>query len=224
MKTILVVGGSKGIGKALVNKLANSHNIIMFSRSASENKDIIHYPINILEDELPVLDNLDGLVYCPGSINLKPFTRLTLEDFQRDFEINVLGAVKVIKKYQKSLSNKKGSVVLFSTVATQMGMPFHASIAVSKAGVEGLTKSLAAEYATKIRFNAIAPTVTNTSLASRLLRNEKQKESMAERHPLKMYLEAEEVASLANYLLSDDSKAISGQVFPIDAGITTLKL
>ncbi|CAL2104801.1 Oxidoreductase [Tenacibaculum sp. 190524A02b] len=224
MKTILVVGGSKGIGKAIVNKLISSHNIIMFSRSASENDDIIHYPINVLEDELPVLDNLDGLVYCPGSINLKPFTRLTLEDFQKDFEINVLGAVKVIKKYQKSFSNKKGSVVLFSTVATQMGMPFHASIAVSKAGVEGLTKSLAAEYATKIRFNAIAPTVTNTSLASRLLRNEKQKESMAERHPLKMYLEAEEVASLANYLLSDDSKAISGQVFPIDAGITTLKL
>jgi 3-oxoacyl-[acyl-carrier protein] reductase len=144
--------------------------------------------------------------------------------FKTVFSINVLGAIKVIKKYEKALINNSGSVVLFSTVATQLGMPFHASIAASKAAVEGLAKSLAAEYATKIRFNVIAPTVTNTPLAASLLRNDKQKETMKERHPLKKYLEASEVASLAKYLLSDKSKSMSGQVFPMDAGIVSLKL
>lgn len=120
--------------------------------------------------------------------------------------------------------NAEGSVVLFSTVATKLGMPFHSSIAVSKSAIEGLAKSLAAEHATKVRYNVIAPTVTNTELASRLLRTEKQQDSIKNRHPLKKYLEPSEVASLATYLLSIHSSAISGQVFPLDAGITTLKL
>jgi len=225
MKTILVVGGSKGIGAALVAALQKEHQVICFSRTAMPTEENTqYYVLDVLEDELPEIESLDGLVYCPGSINLKPIKRLSLEDFKEDFNINVLGAVKVIKKYEKVLSAQQGSVVLFSTVATQMGMPFHASVAVSKAGVEGLVKSLAAEYANKIRFNAIAPTVTNTSLAARLLRNDKQKEAMKERHPLKQYLEPTEVASLANYLLSDNAKSISGQVFPMDAGMVTLKV
>ncbi|ARV05769.1 oxidoreductase [Polaribacter sp. SA4-10] len=225
MKTILIIGGSKGIGKALADLLKESHKVITMSRSEIENQESnTHYALDILKDELPDIEELDGLAYCPGSINLKSLTRLKIEDFQNDFNINVLGAIKAIQKYEKALSNNNGSVVLFSTVATKLGMPFHASIAVSKAGVEGLAKSLAAEYATKIRFNVIAPTVTNTSLAARLLRNEKQQETMKERHPLKNYLEPSEVASLANYLLSDDAKSISGQVFPIDAGIVSLKL
>jgi len=225
MKTILIIGGSKGIGKALADLLKESHKVITMSRSEIENQESnTHYALDILKDELPDIEELDGLVYCPGSINLKSLTRLKIEDFQNDFNINVLGAIKAIKKYEKALSNNNGSVVLFSTVATKLGMPFHASIAVSKAGVEGLAKSLAAEYATKIRFNVIAPTVTNTSLAARLLRNEKQQETMKERHPLKNYLEPSEVASLANYLLSDNAKSISGQVFPMDAGIVSLKL
>ncbi len=225
MKTILVVGGSKGIGNAIVKVLKENHKIIIFSRSeVAAEKNVIHYKLDVLEDELPEIENLDGLVYCPGSINLKPLKRLKIEDFQNDFDINVLGAVKVIQKYEKALSNTIASVVLFSTVATKLGMPFHASIAVSKAGVEGLAKSLAAEYATKIRFNVIAPTITNTSLATRLLRNDKQKEMMKERHPLKSYLEPDEVASFAKYLLSKESRAMSGQVFPMDAGIVSLKL
>ncbi len=225
MKTVLVVGGSKGIGKAIVDKLKATCHIIMISRSkVDDNDDITRFSLDVLEDDLPDIEKIDGLVYCPGSINLKSLTRLKIEDFQNDFNINVLGAVKVIKKYEKSLINNHGSVLLFSTVATKLGMPFHASIAVSKAGVEGLAKSLAAEYATKIRFNVIAPTVTDTPLAARLLRNDKQKETMKERHPLKNYLDPKEVASLANYLLSDESKSISGQVFPIDAGIISLKL
>lgn len=225
MKTILVVGASKGIGNAIVNTLKETHKVITFSRSEiSDHKNITHYSLDVLEDELPEIEQLNSLVYCPGSINLKSLTRLKLDDFQNDFNINVLGAVKVIKHYEKALSNNNASVVLFSTVATKLGMPFHASIAVSKAGVEGLAKSLAAEYATKIRFNVIAPTVTDTPLAARLLRNEKQKETMKERHPLKSYLEANDVAYLAKYLLSNESKAISGQIFPIDAGIVSLKL
>ncbi|CAM1354814.1 SDR family NAD(P)-dependent oxidoreductase [Tenacibaculum halocynthiae] len=225
MKTVLVVGGSKGIGKAIVDKLKNTCNIIIMSRSKVDISDnVTQYSLDVLADDLPDIEKIDGLVYCPGSINLKSLTRLKIEDFQNDFNINVLGAVKVIKKYEKSLINNQASVVLFSTVATKLGMPFHASIAVSKAGVEGLAKSLAAEYATKIRFNVIAPTVTDTPLAARLLRNDKQKETMKERHPLKDYLDPKEVAALANYLLSDESKSISGQVFPIDAGIISLKL
>jgi|TARA_B110000014_G_C20105358_1_gene581117 NAD(P)-dependent dehydrogenase (short-subunit alcohol dehydrogenase family) len=225
MKTILIVGGSKGIGKALVDDLKDTHKIINFSRNEIEqHENITHHSLDVLNDELPEIDEIDGLVYCPGSINLKPIGRLKLDDFREDFEINVISAVKVIQKYVKLLKTNNGSVVLFSTVATKMGMPFHSSVAASKSAVEGLAKSLAAEYAASIRFNVIAPTVTDTTLAARLLRNDKQKEVMKDRHPLKTYLEGSDVASLASYLLSNKSKAISGQVFPIDAGIVSLKL
>ncbi|CAL2078105.1 SDR family oxidoreductase [Tenacibaculum sp. 190524A05c] len=226
MKTILVIGGSKGIGNAIINQLKDSFRIINFSRSEVEpHPNITHYSIDVNTDDLPELNQeINGLVYCPGSINLKPINRLSLDDFRNDFEINVIGAVKVIQSYIKQLRNSNASVVLFSTVATKLGMPFHASVAASKSAVEGLTKSLAGEFATKVRFNCIAPTVTDTSLAEKLLRNDKQKENMENRHPLRKYLKAEEVASLATYLLSDSSSAISGQVFPIDAGIVSLKL
>ena len=155
---------------------------------------------------------------------LRKGKRAKRRQLRMDFNINVLGAIKTIKHYEKALIEGHGSVVLFSSVATQMGMPFHASIATSKAALEGLTESLAAEYATKIRFNIIAPTITDTPLASRLLRNEKQRETMSERHPLKSILDPNEVAALTKYLLSSDAKSISGQTFPIDAGITSLKL
>ncbi len=226
MKNILVIGGSKGIGGAIVNALKDTHGIINLSRTVPEaHTNITHYSIDVLEDELPEIeDDIHGLVFCPGSINLKPINRLSLDDFRNDFEINVIAAVKVIQKYIKSLKNNNGSVVLFSTVATKLGMPFHASVAASKSAVEGVTKSLAGEFATKVRFNCIAPTVTDTSLAEKLLRNDKQRENMEMRHPLKKFLKAEDVASLAAYLLSDAAAAISGQVFPIDAGIVSLKL
>ncbi|MEX6626413.1 SDR family NAD(P)-dependent oxidoreductase [Tenacibaculum salmonis] len=225
MKTIVIVGGSSGIGKAIVNKLKDTHKIINISRTApEEHENVTHYSCDVLNDELPVLEDINGLVYCPGSINLKSFTRLKVADFKTDFEINVIGAINTLKAYETSLAKNNGSVVLFSTVASALGMPFHASIATSKSAVEGLTKSLAAEYATKIRFNAIAPTVTDTPLAKRLLRNEKQQESMQDRHPLKKYLTPQEVASLASYLLSEESSAITGQIIPMDAGIVSVKL
>lgn len=226
MKTIVIVGGSKGIGNAILNGLKDSHKIINMSRTApAAHPNVQHYSMDVLENELPDLgDELHGLVFCPGSINLKPIGRLSLEEFKNDFEINVLSAVKVIQKYINTLKNNNASVVLFSTVATQLGMPFHASVAASKSAVEGLTKSLAAEYATKVRFNCIAPTVTDTTLAERLLRNDKQRDHMEQRHPLKKFLNPEEVAALANYLLSEVSSGISGQVIPIDAGIVSLKV
>lgn len=225
MKTIVVVGGSSGIGKAIINKLKDSHTIINISRTVPEtHENIKHYTCDVTKEELPKLEEVHGLVYCPGSINLKSFSRLKLEDFQSDLDINVLGAIKTLKAYESSLAKNNGSVVLFSTVASFLGMPFHASIATSKSAIEGLTKSLAAEYATKVRFNAIAPTVTDTPLAARLLRNEKQQESMQNRHPLKKYLKAEEVASLATYLLSDEASAITGQIIPMDAGIVSVKM
>lgn len=225
MKTILIVGGSSGIGKAIINKLKETHNIINISRTTpTQHANITHYSCDVLTDELPELENINGLVYCPGSINLKSFTRLKITDFKDDFEINVVGVIKTLKAYENTLAKNNGSVVLFSTVASFLGMPFHASIATSKSAIEGLTKSLAAEYATKIRFNAIAPTVTDTPLAARLLRNEKQQESMQSRHPLKKYLKAEEVASLASYLLSDDASSITGQIIPLDAGIVSVKI
>jgi len=176
MKTILIVGGSKGIGNALLKNLSASHKIINISRSEPEqkNENITHHSLDVLEDNLPEIESLDGIIYCPGSINLKPINRLKIEDFKDDFNINVIGAVKTIQHYLDVL--KKGenpSIVLFSTVATKLGMPFHSSVAAAKSAVEGLTKSLGAELAPTVRVNAIAPTVTDTDLASKLLRNEK---------------------------------------------------
>lgn len=226
MKNVVVIGGSQGIGKAIINELKNDFHIVNISRTKIDShENINHFNSDVLKDELPEIDmDIHGLVYCPGSINLKSFERLTLDDFQNDFDINVVGAIKVLKTYINNLKKNQGSVVMFSTVATQLGMPFHSSIAMSKSAVEGLVKSLAAEYATKVRFNCIAPTITNTPLAARLLRNEQQMVLMENRHPLKKILEPKEVASLACYLLGENSNAISGQIFPMDAGLVSLKV
>lgn len=226
-RKIIVIGGSKGIGNAIIDTLLPTFDCINISRSTPEDltNKITHYNCDVTIHELPDIEDADHLIYCPGSINLKPISRLSVEDFQEDFNINVLGAVKAIKKYLPIL--KKGnhpSILLFSTVAVKLGMPFHASIATAKAGIEGLTKSLAAELAPTIRVNAIAPTVTNTSLASKLLRNEKSMEQMKERHPLKKYLEPEEVASMASFLISENATSITGQIFEMDCGLVNVKV
>ena len=226
MKTIIVVGGSKGIGNAIVTSLLSENKVINISRNAPQqtHENLKHFSCDVLTDELPELTEADTLIYCPGSINLKPIARLSLDEFREDFEINVMGAVKAIQKYLPVLKNgDKPSILLFSTVAAKMGMPFHASIAASKSGVEGLVKSLGAELAPTIRINAIAPTVTNTDLASKLLRNEKMVDAITDRHPLKKFLNPEEVAEMAVFLTSNKAASISGQVFQMDCGIVTLK-
>jgi 3-oxoacyl-[acyl-carrier protein] reductase len=227
MKTIIVIGGSKGIGNAIVSNLLESNKVINISRTSplQEHKNLIHLSCDITKDELPNIEEADALVYCPGSINLKPISRLSLEDFREDFEINVLGAVKAIQKYLPALKKgDKPSILLFSTVAAKLGMPFHASIATSKSGVEGLVKSLGAELAPSIRINAIAPTITNTDLASKLLRNEKMVEAITERHPLKKFLNPQEVAEMGVFLLSDKAASLSGQIFEMDYGIVSFKI
>ena len=227
MRTLILIGGSKGIGKAIANTLLPSHNVINISRSTPEftHDNLQHIGCDVVNEDLPEIESADALIYCPGSINLKPINRLKLEDFRSDFEINVVGAVKAVQKYLPILkSGENPSIVLFSTVAVKLGMPFHASVAAAKAGVEGLTKSLGAELAPSVRVNAIAPTVTDTDLASKLLRNDRMIENMKERHPLKKYLDPQEVADLASYLVSDKSLALSGQVFEMDCGIVSFKI
>ncbi len=227
MKNIVIIGGSKGIGHAILLHQLESNKVYNISRNAPAitHPNLQHYSLDVLQDALPEIENIDTLIYCPGSINLKPIGSLSIDDFRNDFEINVIGAVKTIQKYLPVL--KKGinpSIVLFSTVAAKLGMPFHASIATAKAGVEGLVKSLGAELASVIRVNAIAPTITETSLSAGILRNDRMKENMMERHPMKNYLKPEEVAEMANYLISDHAKSISGQVFEMDYGIVTFRI
>ena len=227
MKNIVIIGGSKGIGNAIASQMVGENKVVNISRSAPTvtHPNLKHYELNVLEDELPEIENIDVLIYCPGSINLKPIMSLSIDDFRNDFEINVIGAVKAIQKYLPAL--KKGnnpSILLFSTVAAKLGMPFHASIATAKSGVEGLVKSLGAELAPTIRVNAIAPTITETSLSANILRNDRMKENMIERHPMKGYLKPEEVAGMAQFLISENAKSISGQIFEMDYGIVSFKI
>jgi NAD(P)-dependent dehydrogenase (short-subunit alcohol dehydrogenase family) len=232
MKNIVIIGCGSGIGLATAKELHKTHQVLGISRTKTseiDNLNIQFYEKNILTDSLEDItfpEKIDGLVYAPGSINLKPFNRLTEEDFRNDFEINVLGAVKII---QKLLSNLKksdnASIVLFSSVAAKTGMPFHASIATSKAAIEGLTKSLAAELAAqKIRVNAIAPSLTETPLASQLLSSEERREASAKRHPLQKIGQPEEIAKMVVFLLSESGSWITGQTIGIDGGIGSLKI
>lgn len=227
MNNILIIGGSKGIGNAIIQNLIDENLIVNISRTPPivSHQNLTHIDCNVLSDDLPELEKIDTLIYCPGSINLKPISRLKLDDFRSDFEINVIGAVKAIQHYLPSLKRStQPSILLFSTVATKLGMPFHASVAAAKSAVEGLTKSLGAELAPSIRVNAIAPTVTDTSLASKLLRNERMIENITERHPLKKYLDPKEVADMATFLISKKAASISGQIFELDCGIVSFKI
>lgn len=227
MRTIVIIGGSKGIGNAILKNLVNEHYIINISRTTPEIEHInlTHHTCDVLVDELPEIEKVDALIYCPGSINLKPISRLQIEEFRNDFEINVIGAVKAVQRYLNVLKvGKYPSILLFSTVAAKLGMPFHASVAAAKSAVEGLTKSLGAELAPTVRVNAIAPTVTDTDLASKLLRNERMIEGIKERHPLKKFLQPNEVADFASFLISEKAISLSGQVFEMDCGIVSFKI
>ncbi|MFN3873916.1 MAG: SDR family NAD(P)-dependent oxidoreductase [Ignavibacterium sp.] len=230
MKTFLVVGGTSGIGLETTKLLSQNNFVIVLSRN-NKNLDglnnIEFHSADVTKsiDELPQIDgSIDGLVYCPGTINLKPLKSLKIEDFQNDFEVNLLGAVKVINKYFINLkSSGKSSIVLFSTVAVQTGMQYHASIASAKGAVEGLTRTLAAEFAPNIRVNCIAPSITNTPLAEKLLNNEGKLKASEDRHPLKRIGDAKEIAETVAFLLSDSASFITGQIIKVDGGISSVK-
>lgn len=227
-----VVGGSHGIGLEIVKKLAQSGDqVTVFSRTIGELDTISgigHHTLDISKEEIPsslIPESLDGLVYCPGSINLRAFGSLAPSAFREDLEIKLIGAVKSIQAALKALKKTPGSsIVLFSTVAVGQGMPFHSSVAAAKGAVEGLTRSLAAELAPQIRVNCIAPSLTDTPLAARLLNNDEKREAAANRHPLKRVGAASELAALATFLLSSDAAWITGQVIHADGGMGALKV
>lgn len=228
-KNILIIGGSSGIGLALAELLASHNNIYVASRSNENVKhlNVQHITFDATQEELDTSglpDHLDGFVYCPGSINLRPFKGLKLDAFQTDFEINVLGAVRSLKSVLGHLSaSGDAAVVFYSTVAVQTGMPFHSSVASSKGAIEGLTRSLAAEFAPKIRVNAIAPSLVNTPLSSKFLNNEAKIDKANERHPLGRIGNALEIAKATAFLLGDESSWMTGRVLQLDGGIGNLK-
>jgi NAD(P)-dependent dehydrogenase (short-subunit alcohol dehydrogenase family) len=228
MKQFLIVGGTRGIGLATTRALLKQgHTVYVWARTPSQ-IDGAHVILNDVTGELDLNhlpEVLDGVVYCPGTINLKPFHRLTQDDFARDWQVNVMGAVATLQAVMPRVKRaERASVVLFSTVAVVMGMPFHASIASAKGAIEGLTKSLAAEWAPKIRVNAIAPSLTQTSLAERLLSSGEKIDAAGKRHPLQKIGSPEEIAALVLFLLGDDAGFITGQVMHADGGLSSVKL
>ena len=232
MKNIIIAGAGRGIGLKTAELLNGQHQLFTISRNETAELEVLKtrfFQIDISKDDLNALNDLpeviDGLVFCPGSINLKPFNRLTTQDFLTDFNQNVLGAVALIQKILPNLKRANGaSIVLFSTVAAKLGMPFHASVAASKAAIEGLAKSLAAEFAvSKIRVNVIAPSLTDTALTAFLLNTDEKKEASGKRHPLQRIGTAEEIAQLVSFLLSDAASWITGQIIGADGGMGSLK-
>ena len=227
MKTILLVGASSSVAKEVAKQLkTEGQTIISISRSEPDAPfDIFHQHDVSSDDPMPTVDNcIDGLVYFPGTINLKPFQSLKGPNFLEDFQINVLGAIKSIQSYSKNLAlSESASIILYSTVAVQTGMPFHASVAASKGAIEGLTRSLAAEFAPKIRVNCIAPSLTNTPMASRLLSSPEKIEASALRHPLKKIGDPKDLANMTIFLLSDASKWMTGQILHLDGGMSSIK-
>jgi len=223
-KNIVIIGGNSGIGKAIAADLSSKGcNLFLYSRSGEGTTAL---DISVDFPEIPNLPEvIDGLVYCPGTINLKPFHRISISDFQKEMDINFFGAVRVLQACLKSLKKSNtASVVLFSTVAVQTGMGFHAGIASAKGAIEGLSRSLAAEWApSKIRVNTIAPSLTDTPLATNLLSTPEKKESSDKRHPLGRVGTPEDIAKATSYLLSEDSSWMTGQILHLDGGMSSLK-
>ena len=230
-KNILIVGASSGIGfETAKSLLSKGYNVFSASRNQPDLAGITHITWDAQNPDASVFialpEEIHGIVYCPGTINLKPFHRLSQEDFKNDFQINVLGAVAVLQAILPKLKKANGaSIVLFSTVAAKIGLGFHASIAASKGAIEGLTLSLAAELSSnKIRVNCIAPSLTDTPLAKNLLSTDEKKEASNKRHPIGRFGTSTDIANITSFLISDESSWITGQVLGVDGGMGSIKM
>ena len=229
MKNYFIVGASSGIGKALTQVLHDEGHKVYgtYLKNHVQDNGAIYRKLDVLEEGIEpgfLPDELHGLVYCPGSINLKPFSRIKPDAFISDFELQVIGAIKVIQSVLPNLKSvDQASIVLFSTVAVQQGYNFHSQVATSKGALEGLTRSLAAEFAPNIRVNAIAPSLTNTPLAEKLLSTDDKIKANDERHPLKRIGQPLDIAQMAAFLLSEKASWISGQILKVDGGMSSLK-
>lgn len=228
MKNFLIIGGSNGIGLELAKILAKENTVFAtYNSTETEIENVTFQRFNVLTDtfdssSLP--DEIHGLAYLPGSIQLKPFNRFKAEDYIQDYQLQVVGAISVIQSVLPKLkASGKASIVLFSTVAVNTGFNFHSLVASSKGAIQGLTKALAAEFAPTIRVNAIAPSITNTPLASNLLNTEEKIAANAQRHPMKAIGEPKDIAEMAAFLLSDSSKWMTGQIVSVDGGMSAIK-
>jgi NAD(P)-dependent dehydrogenase (short-subunit alcohol dehydrogenase family) len=231
MANYFIVGGSSGIGLSLANLLTTEGNQVYATYNnhptQTENAQITYHALNVLDENISVEflpEILDGIIYCPGSINLRPFDRIKPADFLNDYNLQVAGAVKIIQAVLPRLKKSaNASITLFSTVAVQNGLPFHSQVAASKGAVEGLTKALAAEFAPAIRVNCIAPSLTDTPLAAGLLNTDAKREANALRHPLKKIGSAADIANMAAFLISDKAGWITGQIMHVDGGMSSIK-
>lgn len=229
MKNILIIGSSSGIGNTLAKMLSGDCRVYgtycTHVMEARENFSAHYVDVKAETNDFSFLpESLDGLVYCPGSIVLKPFSRTKTADFLDDYKLQVLGAVTCIQACLPQLKRSgNAGIVLFSTVAVKMGFTYHSIVSASKGALEGLTRALAAELAPTIRVNCIAPSVTNTPLASTLLNTAEKLEASVQRHPLKRIGTAEDIAGMAAYLLKEESKWITGQILPVDGGLSSIK-
>ncbi len=227
-KHVLVAGGSSGIGRALVQTLLEKDYLVtVLSRERRHLPDeVTHYSVDFENEqiELPVLDtNLSGLVYMPGSIQLKPFKSIKPEEFLKDYKINVLGAINCIRHYLPYMNGAGASIVLMSSVVVGTGMPYHGLVGSSKGAIEGLCRSLAAELSPKIRVNAIAPSLTDTPLAEKLLNTAEKRQASEDRHPLKTIGSASDIAEMAAFLLSDSSAFMTAQIVKMDGGMSGIR-
>jgi len=229
MKTFVIIGSTTGIGLSMAEQLAQNNRVFGVSRrehSEINHANYTHFSFDVLADSwdtIPFPEQIDGLVYCPGSIQLKPLKMLTDKVIREDMEINFFGAINCIKTVSDRLQ-QNSSILLFSTVAVQQGMPFHASIAAAKGAIEGLTRSLAAEFAPKVRVNAIAPSIVDTPLAKRLLNNDRKRELISDKHPLKRVGEVKDISELGCFLLSPSASWITGQIIGVDGGKSSISL
>jgi len=230
-RNYLIIGGGTGIGQAIIEGLSQQEHINLYA--ASRNIKEASLPAGVqpiaydVTGDTPlenIPDTLHGLVYCPGTINLRPFNRIKLASIREELEINYLGAVKVLHQTIDALrKSEAGSVVLYSTVAVQTGLPFHSSVSAAKGAIEGMARSLAAEYAPKVRFNVIAPSLTDTPLAGNLLSNDKKREANAERNPMKKIGTPADIAAATVFLLSEESNWITGEIMKVDGGMGNVR-